>query len=287
MADEDLRDIADTASACFESVEALGGTVWWSQRRGGAALETRAFVPGGLHIIAGVSDMAFHSAETGAHKLHGPCLSAMLVPDEGVYLKSRLKAGFSSSFGAHLPARQLSENRLISSALLRALHRGPLIARSGTAARCTAALAMKLENFYCAPARQLLFESRALELVATLTEIIDDDEHRHSTAKQKENAAATRDYIEAHLKDEFLLNDLAKAVGISLRTMTDHFKVVYGEPVGSFIARRRIESAMQSISRGASIAQAAYEHCYQPSAFTHAFKRRYGFAPSKLAHSKS
>lgn len=282
MADEKLREIATAAAAAYESVDALGGTIWWSQRRIGAAVNTRSFVPGGLHIIAGVSDMAFYSAETGDHKLSGPYLTAMLIPEGGVLMRTKLSAGFASSFGAHVRHEALAESRIVSSSLLNAVTRSPIVSVSGTAARCTSSLALKLQDFHSPAARRLLFEARALELVATLTEVVSSSDCAECNARQKENALSTRDYIEAHLGEEVTLSDVSKAIGVSLRTMTDHFKLVFDESAGSYLTRRRLESAMHSISRGSSIAQAAYEFGYQPSGFTHAFKRQYGFAPSKL-----
>lgn len=282
MEDEKLREIATTAEAAYESVDAFGGTIWWSQRQVGAAVNTRSFVPGGLHMIAGVSGMSFYSSETGAQKLSGPYLTAMLIPEGGVLMRTKLSAGFASSFGAHVPHEALAESRLVPSGLLSAVTRSPIISVSGTAARCTSSLALKLRDFHSPAARHLLLEARALELVATLTEVVGSGNCAKCNARQRQNARSTRDYIEANLGEGLTLSDVSKAIGISLRTMTDHFKIVFDESVGSYLTRRRLESAMLSISRGSSIAQAAYEFGYQPSGFTHAFKRQYGFTPSKL-----
>lgn len=280
---DDIEAIAKMARAQFEATSSFGGTVWFSERNARAPMKATSCLPSGLHIVVGTGSMVFSHPSFGERRLRGPALTAMLVPEDGLQVRARVNTGPSSSFGIHLPLETLETSHLVSDSLSKAEQLRSFHCIDGNAAKRMAPLALPIDQLHSGHTRRLLFEARALEIAAALAGSIDVPQDAAGTLRQRKNASATRDYIEAHLSEAFTLNDVAISVGVSLRTMTAHFSLVFGESVGAYLTRRRLEGAFHHIALGGSVAQAAYDHGYQPGALSHAFKRRYGFSPSSLS----
>lgn len=60
-----------------------------------------------------------------------------------------------------------------------------------------------------------------------------------------ENAIA---YIEQNLEEELYLEDIAKVTGYSLYHLAHIFTATIGEPIGSYIQKRRLSTACKKIS---------------------------------------
>jgi transcriptional regulator GlxA family with amidase domain len=81
---------------------------------------------------------------------------------------------------------------------------------------------------------------------------------------------------------------LARKAGASLRTIERCFVVETGMSVGEWRRRVRLVHAMRLIQSGSSVTDASIDVGYaSPSAFTQAFTRQFGRAPSVLRRSRA
>ncbi|RSS54738.1 AraC family transcriptional regulator, partial [Streptomyces sp. WAC06614] len=103
-------------------------------------------------------------------------------------------------------------------------------------------------------------------------------------ARQRVLYARIRDYILGRLADPALTPAaVAAAHQISLRSLHRLFQP-YGEPVGAFIRRQRLEHARRDLADPAQAAStvhaiAARWGCVRPADFTRAFRGAYGMPP--------
>lgn len=82
--------------------------------------------------------------------------------------------------------------------------------------------------------------------------------------------------------EELRLSDLAGHHGMSIRSMTRHFRHVFGTTILEYVAARRMEKASAALEDGLSIDQAAYLAGFgHTTNFSAAFRRRYGHPPGK------
>jgi AraC-like DNA-binding protein len=78
------------------------------------------------------------------------------------------------------------------------------------------------------------------------------------------------------------LDDLAGQHGMSIRSMTRHFRLTFGTTIIEYVAARRMEKASAALEDGLSIDQAAYIAGFgHTTNFSAAFRRRYGHPPGK------
>lgn len=91
------------------------------------------------------------------------------------------------------------------------------------------------------------------------------------------------EYIEEHLDEEILSADIAKAAGYSLYHLAHIFTAVAGEPMGSYIQKRRLSNACKKLvcSRQRVIDIAMESGFGSSEAFSRAFKSAYGISPAQ------
>lgn len=99
---------------------------------------------------------------------------------------------------------------------------------------------------------------------------------------KKVNAAI--EYIESNLSNPITMVEIAQSVDISSWHFQRIFKQYVGETIGSYLGRRRLSCALEKVQGDTSkIIDVAIEYQFGSSeAFSRAFKREYGFAPSSL-----
>lgn len=90
------------------------------------------------------------------------------------------------------------------------------------------------------------------------------------------------EYIEQHLDEEIINAEIAKAAGYSFYHLTRIFTAVIGEPIGSYIQKRRLSnSCKQLLYTHKRIIDIAMESGFGSSeAFSRAFKSAYGISPA-------
>jgi AraC-like DNA-binding protein len=78
-------------------------------------------------------------------------------------------------------------------------------------------------------------------------------------------------------------HDLARASGVSLRTLQRHFRAHFNCTVTDWLRNLRLERARNELRTGESVKQVAFDLGYkQPSHFTRDFKDRFGVPPRML-----
>jgi|GEM_PF-781576 len=97
------------------------------------------------------------------------------------------------------------------------------------------------------------------------------------------------DYIEQHLHDELTIESIGNAINYAPSSFQSLFSAMTGYSISEYIRLRRLTCALCDIEDGrVSITDLAHEYGYETvEAFSKAFKRLFGYAPSKLLHSNS
>ena len=79
------------------------------------------------------------------------------------------------------------------------------------------------------------------------------------------------------------LSSLAIAVGISRFHLTRAFALRTGQPLGTYVRRRRLSEAAKARSAGESVTNAAFDAGYDSvEGFSRAFRACFGLAPSSI-----
>lgn len=132
------------------------------------------------------------------------------------------------------------------------------------------------------PMRQLLFQSKVLELLAmqfdqfapaSSSTVSDDEAHQFYLLKQ---------FLDDHFLEQFSLSDLCRQFFLNEFKLKRGFKQLYGTTVFGHLRRLRMEHALQCLrNRNVSVDQVAAELGYDhPQHFSTAFKKHFGYAPS-------
>ena len=105
--------------------------------------------------------------------------------------------------------------------------------------------------------------------------------HQNSYALLASNIS---DYVQAHLGDEILIDDLALHVGVSKFHLNRVFHATTGFQLGEFIARRRLQAAYALLAQGnSSVIDVSLAVGYQShSAFSRAFLNAFGCSPNDV-----
>lgn len=87
-----------------------------------------------------------------------------------------------------------------------------------------------------------------------------------------------------NIQTSITVEELALKIGINRHKLNRNFKQIYGEPVFQYLTRLRMEKAKTILSeKSMNISEVAYEVGYKnPQHFTVAFKKFFGYVPSKL-----
>ena len=89
------------------------------------------------------------------------------------------------------------------------------------------------------------------------------------------------DYIDVHFTSRITLSDLSRETGLHPAYLASLFKTEVGETFGSYLARRRIETAQSLLTRTEyTYSQIAYSLAFcSQSHFTKIFREKTGFTP--------
>lgn len=90
--------------------------------------------------------------------------------------------------------------------------------------------------------------------------------------------------LRKNIQNSLTVEELALTIGVNRYKLNRNFKQVYGEPIFHYLTRLRMEKAKKMLSeKSVTISEVAYEVGYKnPQHFTVAFKKFFGYVPSKL-----
>lgn len=90
-------------------------------------------------------------------------------------------------------------------------------------------------------------------------------------------------YIEAHLKDQLTVIDIANEMGYSLYHFSRIFYAYQGMTPMEYVHVRRLQAALVELSEGRKIIDIAFEYGFETaSGFSKAFKHKYRMTPTQM-----
>lgn len=133
-------------------------------------------------------------------------------------------------------------------------------------------------------ALRLRSEALTLALLAELQERSDTKAQHPSSGVNLATARRARDIIASQPTADHTLSSIAASAGTSVTALKRDFQKAFGISPIAFLREQRLEWGRSLIeSEGLSVSCAAYACGYQhPGNFAQAFRRHYGFAPSRL-----
>lgn len=101
---------------------------------------------------------------------------------------------------------------------------------------------------------------------------------------EQEQITKVETTLRKNIQNSITVEELALEIGINRYKLNRNFKQVYGEPIFHYLTRIRMEKAKEILSeKSMNISEVAYEVGYKnPQHFTVAFKKYFGYVPSKL-----
>jgi AraC-like DNA-binding protein len=275
-----LKAIGETSQASLESTSILGGSAWAATRKNGSTLHYQTELPSGLHLACGTGSLTTVAKGFGGFRSAAMALTAMLVPDPNITFETQLEGGDNRTLGFHIPLTALEGIDTSIEEAFSLFEQDNVFALTGADAKRAMRLLAPIDPWFQGSARDLILQARALELLAVVVASKKGYGSPVSDAAKDKKAMTARDYLETCLENPPKLETLAKLVGQNTRSLTEAFRLKYGESIGEYVTRRRMELALNYLEQGESVAETAYKIGYQPNAFTTAFTRRYGVPPS-------
>jgi len=275
-----LESIASHSGAALDAAAIPGGSVWLSSRAGGQAASYRVGVPAGLHLAFGIATMRTRSCAIGGFESQGPVLAAMLLGDEPVEFVTCMGREPARTLGFHVPAPAGGEAGWLEVIAQRLASRRLRAATSGAALQRCQRLLDPIDPGFQGTPRQLVLQARALELVAIVEHWLGDSRQPSVDPRTARRADAAREFIDSRLAEPLTLELIAGQVATNARTLSAAFRLRFGISIAGYITAQRMARGRQHLAEGASVAQAAYATGYRPSAFSVAFRRHFGVAPS-------
>ena len=258
-----------------------GGLVSHSARLSGPRIDAVADLPPGLHLSCAIAKGSARSEKYGGFRSSGAIISALFVDEGGARFETSTAQGPLQSFSYFLPLEALDQDDPLIRMIVSNTKGRPLLTFKGPALgpvpRLTAQLTSEVDAI-----RSALLQARGLELTATVAACFESGRHRDPVNGAQRQAHRVRDDIEANLDQPNRLDDLAQRNNLGVRTMTAGFRATFGESIGEYLLRRRMEVAASALEHGASVHEAAYLIGYTPNAFSKAFKVYFDVNPSRM-----
>lgn len=112
-----------------------------------------------------------------------------------------------------------------------------------------------------------------------------DQQKRHNDSRIQ----SAQQWMESHFSSDFLLDEVADKVGLSLRSFRRRFKDATGEPPMQYLQRIRLETAKQLLATSIlGVDQIAYRVGFDDASyFSRLFKRKAGVTPSEYRAQRS
>jgi AraC-like DNA-binding protein len=132
------------------------------------------------------------------------------------------------------------------------------------------------------------WESEIIKIFLYMFSKISDKDENNSQIYlneiEQEQIAIVEATLRENIQTSITVEELAVKTGTNRHKLNRNFKHVYGEPIFQYLTRIRMEKAKKILSqKSMNISEVAYEVGYKnPQHFTVAFKKYFGYVPSKL-----
>ena len=94
-------------------------------------------------------------------------------------------------------------------------------------------------------------------------------------------------FIDEHIEDKLLLNDIANDLGYSPFYVSRMFSQIMGISIASYIRMRKLQYAFLDLQNCKTILEVAYQYGFEShEGFTRSFKRFFGFSPKAVKDKK-
>lgn len=134
----------------------------------------------------------------------------------------------------------------------------------------------------------LYWESEIIKIFLYMFSKINDRKEINSlvylSGTEQEQIAKVEKTLQNNIQNSITVEELALKIGMNRYKLNRNFKHVYGEPIFHYLTRLRMEKAKAMLTqKNMNISEIAYEVGYKnPQHFTVAFKKYFGYVPSKL-----
>lgn len=283
---QEIDQLASNDDSNFQSVETSLGSFWRSEHVLKAPKEYSTPLPAGLHLGGGIADISIYSESFGRHGGSGPMLNIVSCPpgfEEEFH--TSLGAGPNTSCGLFVPFCEFEQLPKPVRSLMQLLPREQMFYSSTRIRRSIIArLCSPFEPWRNASALRLAGEARVYELLALLIESMACKGPRLKKHLQQKIILA-RELINGQLNKPPSLAELARQVGLNVRSLTHYFRQAYGMSIGEYQHHQRMEKALQLLEAGLSVSQTADQLGYSLPYFSQKFRQQYGVSASEISPS--
>lgn len=145
-----------------------------------------------------------------------------------------------------------------------------------------------IDTIFGPPDNDLLIESSALTVLSTILDRLKlsekSNEDRPLTQKEQRSISAVQVLLTEDLSVSWTIRELSRHAGLNEKRLKTGFKTLFGQSIGRYIQRQRLEKARQLLQNtDCNVTEASLSVGYtNPSHFAHLFKREFGHSPSKM-----
>jgi AraC family transcriptional regulator, transcriptional activator of the genes for pyochelin and ferripyochelin receptors len=142
-----------------------------------------------------------------------------------------------------------------------------------------------ISSEYMGDLKKLYLHSRIYELLFLFANATSEEQTKCCTisSRDKERLEFLRAYISEHYNLPLSLKLLCKLSELNEFKLKNGFKQLFGTPVIEYVIQCKLEQARRLLlDKAKNVSEVAYEVGYSsPEYFSRAFKKRYGYSPSK------
>lgn len=210
---------------------------------------------------------------------------------EGVYtLESKIMQNFEIQFTEDFFRRFVNENSKSLNGFLEKIHKKEMAVIAPENMSITRLMQANIyQMMHCERKgymKKLFLEAKVIEMLMLQLEQYEQNTHTSTTLKPQDvdKIHAVKTILEEHTLQSFTLMELARQVGLNDFKLKKGFKEIFGTTVFGYLSDLRMEHARHLLlEEKKTVAEAADATGFsQPHHFSAAFKKKFGYLPSKL-----